>query len=86
MIVGKVSTRPILLVSWVVCAGGIGLLAAFKTENDYWRYCVPGEILFIAGVGTVYFIGNIKVVATAKAEQQGTVSGVYNVSQSCDTT
>ncbi|PMB69713.1 hypothetical protein BM221_004360 [Beauveria bassiana] len=47
--------------------------------GDYWRLCLPGEILYIAGVGTIYFVGNIKVVATAKAEQQGTVSGVYNM-------
>lgn len=81
MLVNKITARTFLLCSWVICAGGLGLLAAFGSADDYWRYCLPGEILYIAGVGTVYFIGNITVVATAKAEQQGTVSGVYNVRQ-----
>ncbi|XWW97294.1 hypothetical protein V2A60_005276 [Cordyceps javanica] len=49
------------------------------SSGDYWRLCLPGEILYIAGVGTIYFVGNVKVVATAKAEEQGTVSGVYNM-------
>ncbi len=75
-----VQARTLLLISWPVCAGGLALLAAMADKGDYWRLCLPGEVLYIAGVGTIYFVGNIKVVATAKAEQQGTVSGVYNVS------
>lgn len=31
-------------------------------------------------IGTVYFVGNVTVVATAKEEHQGTVLAVYNVS------
>lgn len=76
----KVPSRILLLISWPVCAAGLALLAAMSHGGDYWRFCLPGEILYIAGVGTIYFVSNVKVVATAKAEHQGTVSGVYNVS------
>ena len=48
--------------------------------SEYWRFCLPGMILYIAGIGIVYFVGNVMVVATAKEEHQGTISGVYNVS------
>ncbi|KAM3457386.1 hypothetical protein MY3296_001128 [Beauveria thailandica] len=75
----RVPARTLLLISWPVCAAGLALLTAMADIGDYWRLCLPGEILYIAGVGTIYFVGNIKVVATAKAEQQGTVSGVYNM-------
>ena len=37
-------------------------------------------ILYIAGIGTVYFVSNMAVATTAKEEHQGTISGVYNVS------
>lgn len=51
-----------------------------ESADDYWRYCLPGMIFYISGIGTVYFVGNVTVVATASKETQGTVSGVYNVS------
>lgn len=59
---------------------GLALLAVMSSGDDYWRLCLPGMVLYIAGIGTVYFVGNVTVVATADAETQGTVSGVYNVS------
>ncbi|KAM3487043.1 hypothetical protein MY3957_009668 [Beauveria namnaoensis] len=80
IVIQRVQARTLLLISWPVCAAGLALLTAMADIGDYWRLCLPGEIFYIAGVGTIYFVGNIKVVATAKAEQQGTVSGVYNVS------
>lgn len=51
-----------------------------KSGDDYWRFCLPGMILYISGIGTVYFVGNVTVVATASKDTQGTVAGVYNVS------
>jgi len=36
-------------------------------------------ILYITGVGTVYYVGNVVVVGSAKQEDQGSVSGVYNM-------
>lgn len=61
------------------------LLSRMESADDYWRYCLPGMIFYISGIGTVYFVGNVTVVATASKETQGTVSGVYNVSPSSKT-
>ena len=59
---------------------GVILLTRMGDGSEYWRFCLPGMILYIAGIGTVYFVGNVTVVATANEEHQGTISGVYNVS------
>nr|POF14111.1 puromycin resistance protein pur8 [Quercus suber] len=68
-----VGPRILLLVSWLLTIGGLVLFTRLESEHDYWRYCLPGMILYIAGVGTVYFVGNVSVVATATASTQGTM-------------
>lgn len=62
------------------------LLTRMGSGDIYWRLCLPGMILYIAGIGMVYFVGNVTVVVTAKEEHQGTVSGPYNVSFLASTT
>nr|POE79795.1 drug resistance protein [Quercus suber] len=79
IIVKFVNPRPILTVGWTLGLVGVLLLSFIKSQDDYWRFCLPGEILYIAGIGTVNFVGNITVVATAKKEFQGTVSGIFNM-------
>lgn len=59
---------------------GLILLSRMGSGNEYWPFCFPGMILYIAGIGTVYFVGNVTVIGAAKEEHQGTDSGVYNVS------
>nr|POE66091.1 drug resistance protein [Quercus suber] len=79
IVVKFVSPRPLLIGGWALGLGGVLLLSFIKSPDDYWRFCAPGEILYIAGIGTVNFVGNITVVATAKKEFQGTVSGIFNM-------
>ncbi|KAH7015652.1 aminotriazole resistance protein [Ilyonectria destructans] len=79
LLLKPVGSRNLLLGSWLLCAAGIILLCRMQSGDDYWRLCLPGMILYIAGVGTVYFVGNVTVVATATEALQGTVSGVYNM-------
>ncbi|KAI1111373.1 aminotriazole resistance protein [Nemania sp. NC0429] len=74
-----VGPKPLLIASWVSAIAGIVLLSLMYTENDYWRLCLPGMILYTAGIATVYYLGNVLVVATAPTEEQGTISGVYNM-------
>ena len=81
MLLQPVGPGKLLLASWLLCIAGLILLCRMGSADDYWRLCLPGMVLYIAGVGTVYFVGNVSVVATAEAELQGTVSGVYNVRQ-----
>lgn len=79
MLLQPVGPRKLLLGSWVLTIAGLVLFSRMSSFDDYWRLCLPGMILYIAGVGTIYFVGNVSVVATATAELQGTVAGVYNV-------
>ncbi|KAI0544202.1 aminotriazole resistance protein [Xylaria curta] len=73
------STRILLLTCWPIELVGLILFTLMSSGNDYWRLCLPGMILYIAGGNIVYFVGNVKVVASATPENQGTVSGVYNM-------
>ncbi|KAI2626411.1 aminotriazole resistance protein [Xylaria nigripes] len=79
LILKPVGARILLIGSWILVLVGIVLFSRMESGDDYWRLCLPGMILYIAGVGTVYFVGNVTVVATASQETQGTVSGVYNM-------
>ncbi|KAI0190563.1 aminotriazole resistance protein [Astrocystis sublimbata] len=78
-ILKPVGARILLIGSWLLTIVGIILFTRMKSTGDYWRFCLPGMILYIAGVGTVYFVGNVTIVATASEDRQGTVSGVYNM-------
>lgn len=73
--------RVLLVISWLAALIGLVLFTRMESEDDYWRYCLPGMILYITGICTVYFVGNVTVVASAPSATQGTVSGVYNVSR-----
>ncbi|RAL09633.1 MFS transporter [Aspergillus homomorphus CBS 101889] len=79
MLLAPVGARKLLIASWLLALAGLILLTRMGAGEDYWRLCLPGMILYIAGIGTVYFVGNVSVVATANKEHQGTVSGVYNM-------
>ncbi|KAI1372046.1 aminotriazole resistance protein [Hypoxylon crocopeplum] len=74
-----VGPKILLTISWVVALGGIVLLVIMDSGDDYWRFGLPGMILYTAGIATVYYLGNVLVVATAATEDQGTISGVYNM-------
>lgn len=78
-LLAPVGPRLLLVGSWILAIVGVVLLALMDSNNDYWRYCLPGMILYITGVGTVYYVGNVVVVASAPAKDQGSISGVYNV-------
>ncbi|KAI3327458.1 aminotriazole resistance protein [Ustulina deusta] len=79
LLLKPIGARILLIGSWLIALVGIILFTRMNSADDYWRYCLPGMILYIAGVGTVYFVGNVTVVATASEQRQGTVSGVYNM-------
>ncbi|RAK77419.1 uncharacterized protein BO72DRAFT_496088 [Aspergillus fijiensis CBS 313.89] len=79
VLIGPVGARTLLVCSWALTLGGLVLFTRMGGADHYWCFCLPGMVLYIAGVGTVYFVGNVSVVATAKKEQQGTVAGVYNM-------
>ncbi|KAJ2987017.1 hypothetical protein NUW58_g4740 [Xylaria curta] len=74
-----VGPKPLLIVSWALAIAGIVLLSLMRSSHDYWRLCLPGEILYTFGIATVYYLGNVLVVATAATADQGTISGVYNM-------
>ncbi|KAI5242560.1 hypothetical protein E4T42_07641 [Aureobasidium subglaciale] len=74
-----VGPSQLLVTSWILATTGVTLLAVLESKDQYWRYCFPGMVLYIAGVGTAYYVGNVLVVASAAPKDQGSTSGVYNV-------
>ena len=80
LLLGPIGARNLLIASWLVILASVILLTCMGNSDEYWQFCIPGMILYIAGIGTVYFVDNVTVVATAKEVHQGTISGVYNMS------
>ncbi|KAI1261345.1 aminotriazole resistance protein [Xylariaceae sp. FL1019] len=74
-----VGPKPLLIGSWALAIVGLVLFVLMKSGDDYWRLCLPGMILYTFGIATIYYLGNVLVVATAAAADQGTISGVYNM-------
>ena len=79
-LLNPVGTHNLLITSRLASLAGVILLTSMGNSSEYWRFCLPSMILYIAGIGTVYFVSNMTVATTAKEEHQGTISGVYNVS------
>ena len=75
-----VGPRILFVVSWIFAVAGVVLLSLMQSRDEYWRYCFPGMILYILGVGTVYLVANVIVVGSAPLRDQGSVAGVFNVS------
>ncbi|KAH9868109.1 hypothetical protein J1614_007181 [Plenodomus biglobosus] len=70
----------LLLFSWLPAIAGVALLAFVGSTDDYWRLCFPGMILYIIGVGTVYYVSMVMVVTSSPPADQGSVAGVFNMS------
>ncbi|KAG8156743.1 hypothetical protein KVR01_013348 [Diaporthe batatas] len=79
-LLAPVGPQILLLVSWPFAIAGVTLLTFVESTGDYWRLCVPGMILYILGVGTVYYVSMVIVVTSASPEDQGSVAGVFNMS------
>lgn len=78
-LLAPVGPRILLLVSWLFAITGVTLFTFVRSTADYWRLCVPGMILYIIGVGTVYYVSMVIVVTSASPADQGSVAGVFNV-------
>ncbi|PSR81371.1 aminotriazole resistance protein [Coniella lustricola] len=79
-LLAPVGPRNLLLASWLFAIAGITLLTFVHSKADYWHLCVPGMVLYILGVGTVYYVSMVIVVTSAPPEDQGSVAGVFNMS------
>lgn len=78
-LLAPVGPRILLLISWLFAIAGVTLLTFVGSTADYWRLCFPGMILYIIGVGTVYYVSMVIVVTSAYPADQGSVAGVFNV-------
>lgn len=79
-LLAPVGPRVLLLVSWLFAIAGVTLFTFVDSTADYWRFCFPGMILYIIGVGTVYYVSMVIVVTSALPADQGSVAGVFNMS------
>lgn len=77
-----VGSRILFMASWVFALVGIVLLSVIGSTDDYWRFCFTGMVLYIIGVGTVYYVAMVTVVGSAPTKDQGSVAGVFNVGPS----
>jgi nitrate/nitrite transporter NarK len=77
----SIGPHRILVAAWILAIVGVVLLALMKDGRDYWRFCFPGIVIYILGVGSVYFVSMISVVGSAQPQDQGAVAGIYNVSK-----
>jgi len=78
-LLAPVGSKILLLVSWLPTIAGVTLLTFVDSTADYWSLCFPGMILYIIGVGTVYYVSMVIVVTSAPPADQGSVAGVFNV-------
>lgn len=74
-----IGTRLLLVIAWILALAGVLLLVFIDKKSDYWRFCFPGMILYIAGVGTVYFVSMVMAIVSMPKEHHGSVAGVYNM-------
>lgn len=79
-LLGPLGPNILLLISWLLAIAGVTLFAFVDSIDMYWRLCFPGMILYIAGVGTVYYVTMVVVVTSSPAADQGSVAGIFNVS------
>ncbi|KAF3003886.1 hypothetical protein E8E14_008163 [Neopestalotiopsis sp. 37M] len=79
-LLAPVGPNILLLISWLLAIAGVTLFAFVDSIDAYWRLCFPGMILYIAGVGTVYYVTMVVVVTSSPAADQGSVAGIFNVS------
>ncbi|KAJ4386904.1 hypothetical protein N0V93_009803 [Gnomoniopsis smithogilvyi] len=78
-LLAPVGPQILLVASWILAIIGITLLTFIESTADYWRLCFPGMVLYISGVGTVYYVSMVIVVTSATPADQGSVAGVFNV-------
>ena len=78
-LLGPVGTVTLLVISWILALIGIILLSLIESAGDYWLFCFPGMIVYVVGIGAVYYVANVTVVGTAPLNVQGAVAGVFNV-------
>lgn len=78
-LLGPVGAMPLLVVSWILALVGIVLLSLIGSSDDYWRFCFPGMVIYVLGIGAAYYVANVTVVGTAPLADQGAVAGIFNV-------
>jgi sugar phosphate permease len=56
------------------------LLFSFITPStSYFAFTFPGMILYLLGIGCVYFTSNVVIVSAASKSDQGAAAAVFNV-------
>ncbi|KAL3421564.1 MFS transporter [Phlyctema vagabunda] len=79
-IIKRTGARPVFIAGWVVTIVGVVLLSVMSSKDEYAKYCIPGMILFMAGVNSVFYAANVEVIGGAPADDQATIAGIFNMS------
>jgi MFS family permease len=77
-LIGKIGGRPIAVVSFLLTAGGAGLLSQLSAGGSVYTEVLPGFLLAALGIGPVFVTATTTTLANVPHAEAGVASGVIN--------
>jgi EmrB/QacA subfamily drug resistance transporter len=85
LLIGKTGTRPIIVASALVSAGGMFLLSRIPVDGSYLANLLPGLLVMGIGLGALLVTVTSAANAGVPAERAGLAAGLLNTSQQIGT-
>jgi EmrB/QacA subfamily drug resistance transporter len=85
VLVGRIGTRPIIVVSALVASGGMFLLSEISVDGTYTSDLLPGLLVMGVGVGALLVTVTGAANAGVPRDQAGLAAGLLNTSQQLGT-
>jgi EmrB/QacA subfamily drug resistance transporter len=77
-LIGKVGGRAVAVVSFLLTAGGAGLLSQLSADGNVYTEVLPGFLLAALGIGPVFVTATTTTLANVPHGDAGVASGVVN--------
>lgn len=78
-ILGKIGARNMYILGHILALAGVLLFSFITPTTSYFAFTFPGMILYLLGIGCVYFTSNVLVVSAATKSDQGVAAAMFNV-------
>jgi EmrB/QacA subfamily drug resistance transporter len=85
VLIGRIGTRPIIVVSALVSAGGLYLLSRIPVEGSYVSDLLPGLLVMGVGLGALLVTVTSAANAGVPPDKAGLAAGLLNASQQLGT-
>jgi len=85
VLIGRTGTRPIIVVSSTVAAGGMYLLSRIPVDGNYASDLLPGLLIMGVGLGALLVTVTSAANAGVPADKAGLAAGLLNTSQQIGT-